>query len=414
MSYAPILAAAFVLWPVIGLLGAQGYGPLLAIAALPALAVARPKMPPAVYALMALVFVGWAALSDLWSPASRGFISGHLLEGDFAIRAAGVRILLTALFGMIAVAGALQIRQGTAQRSARVMLGAFAVQGLLVAASAVIGGPVVAMIYGADALEQAKGAQNIARNANAFMIALPVLLAYLVARPGWKWRVVTAGLVLASIVSVIYDDTDSALIGIAFMLAAAAVVMLAPKTGYRWLLCMVAAYIASAPVLIGSAVNLITQLGIQLPASFQSRVWSWQLVISKSVEKPIIGHGIGASKTWRDTYADHPAWLAQLPDFWSVYPIVPGHPHNMALQIWAETGLIGAVLTALTLVVIGFRLPAPDTFRTDIRYAIAGLIGVVVSLFSFSYNVWNDSFWASIILAVCGIILLARRERTSL
>ena len=167
-------------------------------------------------------------------------------------------------------------------------------------------------------------------------------------------------------------------------------------------------------MLIGSAVKLVSQLGIELPGSFQSRVYSWQLVISKSVEEPIIGHGISASKTWRDTYADYPAWLAQLPDSWSAYPVVPGHPHNMALQIWAETGLIGAVLAALTLVVIGFRLPAPDTLRTDIRYAIAGLVGVVVSLFSFSYNVWNDSFWASIVLAVCGIILLARRDRQSL
>ena len=109
MSYAPILAAAFVLWPVMGLLGAQGYGPLLALAALPVLAIARPKTPPAIYALMALVFVGWAALSDMWSPASRGFISGNLLEGNFAIRAAGVRIVLTAVFGMLAIAGALQI-----------------------------------------------------------------------------------------------------------------------------------------------------------------------------------------------------------------------------------------------------------------------------------------------------------------
>ena len=231
MSYAPILAAAFVLWPVMGLLGAQGYGPLLAVAAVPVLAIARPKTPPAIYALMVLVFVGWAALSDMWSPASRGFVSGNLLEGDFAIRAAGVRIVLTAVFGMLAVAGALQIKQGNAQRSARVMLGAFAVQGLLVALSAVIGGAVVAMIYGADPVEQAKGAQNISRNANAFMIVLPILLAYLVARPGRKWRAVAAGLVVASIVSVIFDDTDSGLIGIVFMLAAAGVVTLAPKTG---------------------------------------------------------------------------------------------------------------------------------------------------------------------------------------
>ena len=86
----------------------------------------------------------------------------------------------------------------------------------------------------------------------------------------------------------------------------------------------------------------------------------------------------------------------------------------MALQIWAETGVVGAVLAGLTLVLIAFRLPMPKTLRPDVRYAIAGLVGVVASLFSFSYSVWNDSFWASVVLAACAIILLSRRNRASL
>ena len=399
MSYAPILAAAFVLWPVVGLLGAQGYGTLLAITALPALV---------------LAFVGWAAISESWSPASRGLISGNLLEGDFAIRASSVRIVLTALFGMLAVAGALQIANGKAQISSRVMLGAFAVQGLILAATAVFGHYVVAMVYGADPIEQAKGFQNIARNANAFMIVLPILVAYLAARPGWRWKGVAAALVVVTIIVVMRNDSDSALIGVIFMLLAGFIVWLAPRTGYRWLISLMAGYVAAAPVLIGSAMNMMRQMGVELPASFQSRAWSWELVIGKAVEKPFTGHGVAASKTWRDTYSDHPAWLAQLPDFWAAYPVVPGHPHNMALQIWAETGVVGAVLAGLTLVVIAFRLPMPKTLRPDVRYAIAGVVGVVASLFSFSYNVWNDSFWASVVLAACAIMLLSRRNRASL
>tara|TARA_R110000787_G_scaffold26004_10_gene72866 strand:- start:2624 stop:3868 length:1245 start_codon:yes stop_codon:yes gene_type:complete len=414
MSYAPILAAAFVLWPVVGLLGAQGYGTLLAITALPALVLARPKMPPAFYAMMVLAFVGWAAISESWSPASRGLISGNLLEGDFAIRASSVRIVLTALFGMLAVAGALQIANGKAQISSRVMLGAFAVQGLILAATAVFGHYVVAMVYGADPIEQAKGFQNIARNANAFMIVLPILVAYLAARPGWRWKGVAAALVVVTIIVVMRNDSDSALIGVIFMLLAGFIVWLAPRTGYRWLISLMAGYVAAAPVLIGSAMNMMRQMGVELPASFQSRAWSWELVIGKAVEKPFTGHGVAASKTWRDTYSDHPAWLAQLPDFWAAYPVVPGHPHNMALQIWAETGVVGAVLAGLTLVVIAFRLPMPKTLRPDVRYAIAGVVGVVASLFSFSYSVWNDSFWASVVLAACAIMLLSRRNRASL
>jgi O-antigen ligase len=414
MSYGPILAAAFVLWPVIGLMGAQGYGPLLAITALPALALARPKMPPAIYALMALAFVGWAAISETWSPASHGLVSGNLLEGDFAIRAASVRIMLTSLSGMLAVAGALRIASGTAQVSSRVMLGAFAVQGLILAISAVFGDQIVAMVYGADPMEQAKGFQNIARNANAFLIGLPILVAYIGVRPGWRWKGVAAAMVLAAGVIVLLNGSDSALIGIGFMLLAGFIVWLAPKSGYRWLISLMAGYVAAAPVLIGTAINLMRKMGVELPASFQSRAWSWELVIGKAVEKPLTGHGVAASKTWRDTYSDHPALLAQLPDFWAAYPVIPGHPHNMALQIWAETGVVGAVLAGLTLVLIAFRLPRPKTLRSDVRYAIAGLVGVVASLFSFSYSVWNDSFWASVVLAACAIILLSRRNRASL
>ncbi len=93
---------------------------------------------------------------------------------------------------------------------------------------------------------------------------------------------------------------------------------------------------------------------------------------------------------------------------------MPGHPHNMALQIWAETGLIGAVLVGFALVLLGFRLPQPDQMREDVRYAIAGVTGVALSLFSFAYNMWNEAFWSTVVLAAVAIILLAKRQRVSL
>ena len=77
MSYAPVLAAAFVLWPIMGMLGGQGYAPLLGLAALPALALARPKWPPALYAIPAILFVIWVVIGEAWSPVSTGLISGR-------------------------------------------------------------------------------------------------------------------------------------------------------------------------------------------------------------------------------------------------------------------------------------------------------------------------------------------------
>ncbi|MEZ5946439.1 MAG: O-antigen ligase family protein [Hyphomonas sp.] len=414
MSYAPFLAAAFVLWPVMGLLGGQGYAPLLGLAALPALALARPKLPPAPYAVLAVLFVGWAAFTETWSPASKGLISGSLTGGDFAVKAASLRIALVVLLGILAVAGALRIRQGGAQISTRVMLGGFAVQALLVTASAFFAGPVLVAIYGDDPFRVNEGVQNVGRNANAFALALPVLAAYLGARPGMMWKAAALALVLVSLVACQLVDSQAAVIGVVFMALAMALVWLFPRMGYRWLFGMLAAYVAVAPIALGVLLSSLEKAGVMLPGSFQSRAWSWHVVIGKITEAPFTGHGLAASSTWRETYADHPEWLARLPDFWAGFPVVPGHPHNMALQIWAETGAIGAVLAALSLVALAFRLPRPGDLRADVRFAIAGVAGVAASLFSFAYSALDAAFWASLVLVAVAIILLSKRERASL
>ncbi|MEZ6000122.1 O-antigen ligase family protein [Hyphomonas sp.] len=414
MSYAPVLAAVFVLWPIMGLLGGQGYALLLALAALPALALARPKWPPALYAVPAILFVIWVIVGETWSPNSGQLVSGSLLEGNFAVKATSLRIFFTAAFTFLAVGGAMRIADGSAQVSSRVMLGAFAAQGLILAVSVIFSGPLLAAVYGADPVAQTPGIQNFGRNANAFALILPILIAYLSARPQFFWKPVVALLVVASLLFFTRVDTQSAMIGLVFMMVAMGLVQALPKLGFRILFTCIGAYIASAPMLIGTILRLLEAYNIHLPGSFQSRAWAWHVVIEKVAERPFVGHGIAASKTWRETYSDHPDWLAHLPDSWADYAVIPGHPHNMALQIWAETGMIGAVLVGFSLVLLGFRLPEPAKMREDIRFAIAGVTGVAFSLFNFAYNMWNEAFWSSVALAAIAIILLAKRRRESL
>ena len=414
MSYAPVLAAAFVLWPIMGLLGGQGYAPLLALAALPALVLARPNWRPALYAIPAILFVIWVMIGEIWSPVSEGLISGSLMDGDFAVKATSLRIFLAAAFALLVISGAMRIADGSAQVSSRVMLGAFAAQGLILAVSVIFSGPLLELVYGPDPNEQIPGIQNIGRNANAFALILPILIAYLSARPQFFWKPVVALLVVASLLFFTRVDSQSAMIGLVGMIAAMGLVQALPKLGFRVLFTGIGAYVASAPMVIGTGLRLLEAYNLHLPGSFQSRIWSWHVVLGKVAERPFTGHGISASKTWRETYGDHPGWMEHLPEIWRNYPVVPGHPHNMALQIWAETGMIGAILVGFALVLIGFRLPEPDRMREDVRFAIAGVTGVVFSLFNFAYSMWNEAFWSSVALAAVAIILLAKRRRDSL
>lgn len=409
MKYGPVLAVAFVLWPVMSALGGQGFAPLIGLTGIAALFIARPRLPPAMFAGLGFAFVVWAALSQLWSGTGGQFFSGSLAEGTFAVEARSVSFLLLALTSALAIAATL--RAAPAPRASGIVAAMLGLQAALLIAAALLMGPVLAWIYGDDTSRLHEGAQNVGRGANTLALTLPLLLPMLV----FRWR--TAGIAIAAALTVgafaafVILSADTALFAIGGMAAAIGLVTVLPRTGFRWLLGGLAGYIAAAPVLFAFLIRTLDPFAQSLPDSFRSRLWSWEVVIGRMTEAPFTGHGLNATRGWKETFATRPDWLAQLPDFWAHYQIVPGHPHNMALQIWAETGMIGAVLAALALVALGFHLPRPAEFRPEIRYAAAGLAGAAAVIFSFAYSLWNEGFWASLALAAAAVILWHRTLR---
>lgn len=409
MNYGPVLAAAFVLWPVMAVLGGQGFAPLVGLTGLAALIFARPRMPPASFAYIGFAFVAWAALSEVWSPGNRQLVSGSLVDGTFSVEARSLSTVLLALTSALTIAASL--RAAPAPWASGIVATMLGVQAALVIASPYLSAIVLSAVYGEDAKGLFEGAQNVGRGANTLALGLPLLLPLLVLR--WKVAgMVLAGLLIAGAVAAyVLLGTDSALFALMGMAIAMGLIVLLPRMGFRWLFGAIAGYIAAAPVLYAGLIRALDPVSQSLPASFRSRLWSWETVIARSSEAPFNGHGMGATRTWKETFASRPDWLAQLPDSWTTYPIVPGHPHNMALQIWAEAGMIGAVLAALSLVALAFHLPRPGDLPPEIRLAIAGLAGAATVIFSFSYSLWNEGFWASLALTAAAIILWHRTLR---
>ncbi|MFN7163888.1 MAG: hypothetical protein ACK4P2_03635 [Hyphomonas sp.] len=409
MNYGPVLAAAFVLWPVMAVLGGQGFAPLAGLTGLAALVFARPRMPPALFACIGFAFVAWAALSEFWSPGSRQIVSGSLAEGTFAVEARSLSAILLALTSALTLAACL--RAAPAPRASALIAAMLGLQAALVIASPYLSGFVLSAVYGEDTKRLSEGAQNVGRGANTLALGLPLLLPMLI----FRWKV--AGIALAVLLSggavaaFVLLGGESALYALAGMVAASGFVALLPRMGFRWMFGAIAGYIAAAPVLFAGLIRGLDPVAQSLPDSFRSRLWSWETVIGRMPEAPFAGHGLNATRSWNETFASRPDWLAQLPPNWQSYPIVPGHPHNMALQIWAETGMIGAVLAALSLVALAFHLPRPGELRPEIRFAIAGLAGAATVIFSFAYSLWNEGFWACLALAAAAIILWHRTLR---
>lgn len=415
MKYAAIFAGLFTLWPVMAFTGAQGFAPLLGLAGLAAIAFLRPQKGIAPYAFTLILFVLWAAVTEIWSPASKGIMSGSLANGDFAIRAASLRIILVTLAGLAAIAASLHIPAGKTPRAAKWVLSIFAVHALVIVVIMVFGEQILAAVYGTGEQSEAhsSGVQNILRNANSFAVILPILASFLWTTGGPRNLLAAAALWALSLCAFISFGTQAAFIGVCLAFLFIALIHLRQRDGFKWLFGGIAAYIALAPLLLGGGARLANRLALPMPGSFQSRLWSWEVVSSKIIEHPILGHGLEASKTWRETYRDYPDWLVQLEPFWASYPVIPGHPHNMPLQIWAETGMVGGCLAALTIWLLGWRLPAPADLPPFTRDAVAGMTGIVLCLFSFAYNAWNEAFWAMLVLAACALILLHRQQAGS-
>jgi len=416
-TFAPFLAGILVLWPIIAYMGAQGYTGAVGIAALLGLVYLRkPQIRP--YTLALAGFVLWIVAAGFWAPEAKDFLTGSLLAGSFSMDMPGIRFALTALAGF----GVMVATFGVAARSSRTSLGVIVGVGLVqfvgVLITAMFTPQILALLapISDPVLEMP---QNLIRNANSLMLLLPFLLAWVWHREeGEYWGVAAIGLGLLSFAAFAQTGTQTGMMGLVFAFICMAIVKLWPQNGFRIIFSTLAVYVTLAPILLGLGISQIRALGIPLPQSFFSRTYSWELVRSKINEAPIMGHGLEASYTWTDTFGDHPEWLAdavaryhaEVEYAWQVYPIVPGHPHNMPLQIWAETGMIGASLAAIFLFFLGWRLKVPKDWPPISLYAAAGLTGACIAVSSFAYSMWNEAFWASATLAAAVILLQARHD----
>ena len=417
-TFAPVLAAILVLWPIIAYMGAQGYTGAVAIAAVIALAYVR-VTGIKLYVIACLAFLAWVVVAGFWSPESKDLLTGSVFAGSFSMDMPGVRFGLTALAGLAVLVATGTVAPGSGETSLRVISIVACVQFVGVVVTAIFMSEILAVLAPiSDPVREMP--QNLLRNATSFLLLLPFLLAWLWHRPNTDWGPILAiSMGLVAVSAFIQTGNQTAAVGAAFMLIAMAIVKWLPRNGFKVIFTTLAFYIVSAPMLLGGALSQLRALGLPLPRSFFSRTYSWELVGSKIGDAPLIGHGPEASHIWRDTFADHPAWLADATlrfgdsYAWEVYRVIPIHPHNMPLQIWAETGMIGAVLAASFLFFLGWRLRPPSQWSAVSKYAAAGLVGACIAVCSFAYSMWNEAFWASIVIAAAVILLQSRHASAS-
>jgi O-antigen ligase len=346
----------------------------------------RPGSPQGTVLLLGLLLAAWGAITALWAPEPA--------------RAAQLALTLAAM--MLLAHGAAAAAQG-----ARLMpwLGFGLVFGLAAAfGDWQSGNALRAAVRG---LKEVPEALMFGLKPAASLMALLLPMAF--ALP-WPWLARAAVLVLGAGVLISLPGETARLATMAG-LGAAAISLAAPRLGPRLVGAVVALAILAMPLLT----NLIPQIpSASLPPSAVHRLVIWDFAAQRIAEKPITGWGLEASRAMPGGRAQPDAATldrlnirAQAQRAFVTQPhaeLMPLHPHNGALQLWLELGVIGALIGAALMLALGVAAS-----RSAAPAVGAGMLASAAVTGMLSFGLWQAWWVASLLLAMVALALVPRR-----
>jgi len=363
-------AALMVLMPVAMWLANRSAPLMLGVAVIPFIAaaaaagqagnvVARLRSLLATPLGLALVaFLGWALLSIAWShkPGTSlrawaelvlpvAFALAIAASGRFRPRPIWLRALALALI-LACLLSIVELASGLSQRAALSI------------------GKLVSFVFNRPAI-------------TALILAVPTIHGLWnapAARRSDRIVAVILGLIVAALA--LRSESASARLGVAVCAVCWALSAWWPRLTLTAAGLVFALTMAMAPVLGLAAHNWLPSVILDRFAvtTGQARIDIWQSFGEVVRARPIIGAGFGTSASMDQ----HPVAAEVAPEHRTLLGV--GHPHDMPLQAWAETGVIGAgilLLAGLFLLVRLRRLPAREMAPRLAMFAAAFAISVV-------------------------------------
>lgn len=360
-----VLAGLLALTPIAAWLGPLSFAPLVALAGLltlPALSLTEADEPAAI-ALVVLVV--WAASSWAWSP----FKATSLDE------ATALKLLAQAPLYWAVVCAARMASPATRRIALAILVWGVAGLGLILTVEGLTGG---ALYIGfraltGDPIRDDLGARNVAQGVYVLTVLLPP--AILAAARTGRSPLFAAPMVAGLVVGGLMLKADAPILALAAAAAVAGVVRLWPRVGPRVVGVLTGLVFMTAPLLVWGARRLgwYGDLEAQVEPSWAQRMSYWRHAQTWIADHPLRGWGLDASRMFK--------------------PGIHLHPHDAALQIWLELGLIGAVSAAVFWLAAFWRLSRTGPDGGAAAGAASATAFLVIGAVSF--GVWQE-WWLAL------------------
>ena len=210
------------------------------------------------------------------------------------------------------------------------------------------------------------------------------------------WQGGNGGKVIASVLAIIvvlcgyFAGMSASVLALILSLVLMGFAVLNPKLAVGFMHATAALCLVGAPFVAFLSTKLTAAQMAKLPFSWEERLHNWRHIFTKIKEHPIIGHGFDAVRTFDDKHS-----IRGFDD----RAIVSLHPHNAGLHIWVELGLIGILLSCAAIYLSYKSVANFKKLDGPFAVVICGIgIAAIVNA-SLTFGVWQDWWWASIIIA---------------
>ncbi|HEY9236879.1 MULTISPECIES: O-antigen ligase family protein [Phenylobacterium] len=381
--YGWVLCFVFTLAPLLGWLSPLGFTPLAVLGGLLSLRAFQVSEADRPAALAILVLCLWALVSTIWSPFKPTEIGNTT----------GFKLLAGSLFYWALFRSASAADADVRALALRIFTWGVAAFGLVILIEALTGAAIYKYLREAtgDPIRPDLAIRNVAQG--GFVLAV---LAPAAAVAGWR---VGAGLWPAIAIALGIGgasfglEADAPIIALVLSLLAGWAVCRWPVATPRVLGGAAALLMLAAPWLVLAARSLgwLQALHAAVPLSWQMRLDYWGHAADRILADPLRGWGVDASRTFG--------------------PDITLHPHNGALQVWLELGLIGAVAAAVFWAV---AIARQSSQRADLgRAAAVGTAMAYLTFASVSFGVWQD-WWLALGAVAATACLAVQKQGLSL
>ncbi|WP_026942337.1 O-antigen ligase family protein [Hellea balneolensis] len=197
------------------------------------------------------------------------------------------------------------------------------------------------------------------------------------------------------------NDLSVGLLGLMGVLGAMTLGYFLPRRTPAALLIFAICVIMAAPLMAYFASHYAQNPPGDVPLSWDHRLRMWGYCWNVIIDNPLIGAGFDASRSFDETYIAKDG---------REIVTVSLHPHNAGVQIWTETGLIGALLASA---VIASLIKPVQKFVQSRGHAgaISGVIIATLIISSLTYGAWQFWWWGCVFFAVGTLHLLPASKR---